>query len=392
MTGVLSQRELNRATLARQYLLQRATRPAIEVIEHLGAMQAQAPLAPYVGLWTRLHGFAPEALSALTQQRQVVRLHLMRTTVHLVSARDCLNWRKLFSPMHAADFRAHFGHGTDAVDLAALLTEAQQLLEERPRTRAELGKLLAERWPHTDPSVLAYAATYHLTLCQVPPRGIWGTTGPAVWAPVENWLGAPLRQVPVDALVLRYLGAFGPASVADVQAWSGLTRLHEVVERLPLRTFRAEAGQVLYDLPAAPRPAEDTPAPPRFLPAYDNLLLSHADRTRVITGNRPVPLPPGNGATDGTYLVNGMWQGTWQIRGQCLRIQPFTTLPPADRDALLAEAAQLCAFVAPQATSEIVIGELQLGQFASHATPATSRSGRWPASLPPRTCPPPPSA
>ena len=189
----------------------------------------------------------------------------------------------------------------------------------------------------------------------MPPRGIWGKNGPATWAPVENWLGAPLRLVPVDALVLRYLGAFGPATVADMQVWSGLTRLREVAERLPLRRFRGEAGQVLYDLPDAPRPAEDVPAPPRFLPAYDNLLLSHKDRTRVIPGNRPVPLPPGNGATAGTFLVDGMWQGTWQIRDQSLRIQPFIDLRPADRDALLAEAAQLLAFVAPRANSEIIL-------------------------------------
>ena len=155
----------------------------------------------------------------------------------------------------------------------------------------------ARAWPDADPGVLAYAATHHIALCQVPPRGIWGKNGPAAWAPVESWLGAPLRPVPVDALVSRYLGAFGPATVADIQVWSGLTRLREVAERLPLRTFRGEAGQALYDLPNAPRPAEDMPAPPRFLPEYDNLLLSHKDRTRVIPGNHPVPLPPGNGAT-----------------------------------------------------------------------------------------------
>ena len=279
----------------------------------------------------------------------------MRTTVHLVTARDCLDWRTLFCQLHAADFRAHFGHGAGAVDLAALVRQAQRLLEERPRTRGDLGRLLAERWPDADPGVLAYAATYHIALCQVPPRGIWDRNGPAAWAPVESWLGAPLRPVPVDALVLRYLGAFGPASVADVQVWSGLTRLREVVERLPLRTFRGQDGQALYDVPGAPRPAEDTPAPPRFLPAYDNLLLSHKDRTRVIPHNRPVPLPPGNGATDGTFLVDGRWQGTWQIRDQTLRIQPFTKLRPPDRDALLAEAAQLCAFVAPQAKYDIVL-------------------------------------
>jgi hypothetical protein len=177
------------------------------------------------------------------------------------------------------------------------------------------------------------------------------------WAPVEDWLGAPLRPAPVDGLVLRYLGAFGPAAVADIQVWSGLTRLREVVERLPLRTFRTEAGRLLYDLPDAPRPADDTPAPPRFLPEYDNLLLSHADRTRVIPGGRAVPLPPGNGASTGTFLIDGMWQGTWRIRDRALRIQPFAPLPGADLDALLAEAERLCAFVAPEANYEIVLGE-----------------------------------
>jgi hypothetical protein len=241
------------------------------------------------------------------------------------------------------------------VDRDALLRQAKRLLEEQPRTRAELGKLLAERWPDADPTALAYAATHYLALCQVPPRGSWGTNGPAAWAPVESWLRAPLRSVPVDALVLRYLGAFGPARVADIQLWSGLTRLREVVERLPLRTFHGEAGQTLYDLPDAPRLSEDMPAPPRFLPAYDNLLLSHKDRTRVISGNRPVPLPPGNGTTAGTFLVDGMWEGTWQIRDQTLRIQPFTKLRRADRDALLTEAARLCAFIAPQAKYDIVL-------------------------------------
>ncbi|HEX9042825.1 MAG TPA: winged helix DNA-binding domain-containing protein [Trebonia sp.] len=356
MTGLLSQRGLNRATLARQYLLERAPVPVIEAIEHLAGMQSQAPLAPYIGLWTRLRDFAPDELSALTERRQVVRLHLMRNTVHLVSARDCLDWRALFHPLHASDFSAHFSHGTEGVDRDALLGQAKRLLAERPRTRAELGKLLAEHWPDANPSALAYAATHHLALCQVPPRGIWGKNGPATWAPVESQLGARLRSVPVDALVLRYLGAFGPASVADVQLWSGLTRLREVTERLPLRTFRGDAGQVLYDLPDAPRPGADMPAPPRFLPAYDNLLLSHKDRTRLISGNRPVPLPPGNGVTDGTFLIDGMWQGTWQIRDRALRLQPFTRLHREDRDALLTEAARLCAFAAEQA-GDVILAE-----------------------------------
>jgi hypothetical protein len=354
---VLSQRGLNRATLARQYLLERASAQVIEVIEHLAGMQSQAPLAPYVGLWTRLHDFAPGELSALTEQRKVVRLHLMRNTVHLVSARDCLGWRELFYPLHAAKFNAHFHRGTTGVDRDALIRQARLLLEEQPRTRSELGRLLAERWPDADPGALAYAATHHIALCQIPPRGIWGNNGPAIWTPVESWLGAPLRSVPVDALVARYLGAFGPATIADIQSWSGLTRLREVVERLPLRRFRGQEGQLLYDLPGAPRPCEDTPAPPRFLPEYDNLLLSHKDRSRVIPGKRPVPLPPGNGATSGTCLIDGQWQGTWQIQGQVLHIQPFITLRDTEHDTLLAEAAQLCAFLAPQGTCDIRLGK-----------------------------------
>jgi hypothetical protein len=356
VTDRLSQRGLNRATLARQYLLERAQAPAIDAIEHLAGMQSQAPLAPYIGLWTRLRDFAPDELIELTEERQVVRLHLMRNTVHLVSARDCLDWRALFYPLHAADFSAHFRHGIQGVDRDALLSQAKRLLDERPRTRAELGKLLAEHWPDADPSALAHAATHHIALCQVPPRGIWGKNGPATWAPVEGQLGVRLRSVPADALVLRYLGAFGPASIADIQLWSGLTRLREVTERLPLRTFRGEGGQVLYDLPDAPRPGADVPAPPRFLPAYDNLLLSHKDRTRLITGHRTVPLPPGNGATDGTFLVDGLWHGTWQMRGEKIYLRPFTKLRRADRDALLTEAARLCAFTGKQAC-DIIVGE-----------------------------------
>lgn len=358
MTGLLSQRRLNRATLARQYLLQRVAAPAIDAIEHLAGMQSQAPLAPYVGLWTRLRGFAPGELSALTEQRQVVRLHLMRNTVHLVSARDCLDWCTLFLPLRAAQFSSHFPGSLAGVDSSALAEQATRLLAEQPRSLAELGRLLARRWPDADPAALAYGATHHIPLCQVPPRGIWGKTGPAAGAPADSWLGAPLRPASVDGLVLRYLGAFGPATVADIQRWSGLTRLREVAERLPLLTFRGEAGQVLYDLPGAPRPPEDMPAPPRFLPAYDNLLLSHQDRTRIIPGNRPVPLPPGNGAATGTFLIDGWWQGTWQIRDRTLHIQPFTTLPRTARDDLLTEAERLRAFLAP-ASCDILLGNPQ---------------------------------
>ncbi|MFF5294217.1 winged helix DNA-binding domain-containing protein [Paractinoplanes globisporus] len=344
----LSTRALNRATLARQHLLSRAEIDPLAAIEHLGGMQAQAPLAPYVGLWTRLLHFVPEELSKLIEERRAVRTHLMRATVHLVSARDCLDWHAHFRGRHTAAI-APLIRGLSA-DPAEVGAQARRLLAEKPLVRSELGRLLAERWPDDDPSALAFAAAREVPTCQVPPRGLWGRTGPAAWAPVETWLGEPLRTTPLDGLVLRALGAFGPASVADLQMWSGLTRLAEVVARLPLVTFRSETGQILYDLPGAPRPDEDVPAPPRFLPEYDNLLLAHRDRGRFNPHGRPVPLPPGNGATTGTFLVDGRWEGTWELREKKLRLRAYA---PIELDALVAEAAALTSFLAPDA--EVVV-------------------------------------
>ncbi len=357
----LNPRALNRATLARQLLLGREPRTALSAIEHLAGLQAQTPDAPYVGLWARLDGFRADELAGLLTGRQAVRIPLMRATVHLVSARDCLAWRPLMQAVLERSFAAQqFAHNLAGLDIGEIVAAGRALLDQQPRTRAELGRLLTARWPDADPASLAYAVTYLLPAVQVPPRGIWRAGGPAALTPAESWLGHPLGAgAPPEQLVLRYLAAFGPASVKDVQAWSGLTRLSEVTERLRarLRAFRDQNGTELYDLPDAPRPPEDVPAPPRFLPEYDNLLLSHKDRTRIIPGSRPVPLPPGNGASAGTFLVDGWWQGTWQIGDRTLRIEPFARLRRTDRDALLAEAERLCAFIAPQTDYDIVLGK-----------------------------------
>ncbi|MCU7725561.1 winged helix DNA-binding domain-containing protein [Actinoplanes sp. KI2] len=356
----MSRRAVGRATLARQHLLARATVPAIDAVEHLAGMQCQAPLAPYVGLWTRLQGFRSDDLSRLIERRQVVRLHMMRNTLHLVSAADCLAWRALFDPLLRAEFAAHFRLDVDQLGGPELFGHARELLRLRPQTRRELGRLLNERWPGSDPTALAYAVTHHLPVCQVPPRGVWGKSGQAKWALVEDWLGAPLRVAPVDDLVRRYFGAFGPATVADVQVWSGLTRLAEVIERMGLHVFRGPDGQTLFDLPDAPRPAEDTPAPPRFLPEYDNLLLSHQDRGRVNPDGRPVPLPPGNGATSGTFLIDGVWRGTWSVRDSAVHVEPFGRLPAGDRDPLLDEAARLATLVVGPDGGEVVLDRVPL--------------------------------
>jgi hypothetical protein len=339
---------LNRATLARQLLLERASAPALETIERLAGMQAQAPHSPYVGLWTRLSGFRADELSELMATRQAVRAPLMRATLHLVSAEDFLAWRPVIQPVLERAF-ASSPFDISGADTKALLGAGRELVEHHPRTRADLGPLLAERWPECDPASLAQAITYLVPAVQVTPRGIWGTNGPARWTTMEAWLGRRLDPEPsAERLVIRYLAGFGPASVRDIQIWSGLTRLAEVVDRLrsELMTFRDERGVELFDLPHAPRPGPDVPAPPRFLPEYDNLLLSHADRTRFITGGERVPLQPGLGARYGTLLADGVFRGTWKITRHeeraVLHIEPFERLP--ERDAIAEEGEALLRF------------------------------------------------
>jgi len=361
MTGHrLTTRELNRATLARQLLLERAPLSAYDAVAHLAGMQAQAPLSPYVGLWTRLAPFAPDDLVARYQDRSVVRLALMRGTVHLVTAQDASAWRALVEPVIVRGTNSAFGRHYRDLDREALAKAARQLTEPEPRTFAELGPLLAERFPGRDPAALAQAARAHVPLVQVPPRGLWGHTGRVAHAPAEAWFGRALTpDATPDAMILRYLAAFGPASVMDAQAWSGLTRLKESFDRLrpQLSTFRGENDVELYDLPDAPRPPADTPAPPRFLPEYDNLLFSHADRTRVVPAHAPaIPLFPGIGATRGMILTDGTWSGLWRFDKPTrqdparLTVTHFTTLTSADEAALTAEADNLLALLAPGAT------------------------------------------
>ena len=354
----LSQPALNRATLDRQLLLGRAAMPARQAVTQLAGLQAQAPLAPYVGLWTRLAGFRPDHLEDLMTERVAIRAHLMRNTVHLVTAEDYLSFRPLFQLRLGRALAGSFGRRLAGVDLGELGEAAAPLLAERALTRVELARALAPHWPGHDPEALAYAATHLLALVQVPPRGLWGQGGPAAFMLASAWLDGRGRQPPDQAraaeqLVLRYLAAYGPASVADIQAWSGLTRLREVTGRLGdrLRRFAGPDGEALLDLPEASRPDPGVPVPPRFLPEYDNLLLSFADRSRVIPHAGRIPLPPGNGATTGTLLLDGQWQGEWGIirdRDQAiLEVRPYVRLDAAGRDAVAAEGRRLLEFAAP---------------------------------------------
>ncbi|NTU79948.1 MAG: winged helix DNA-binding domain-containing protein [Chloroflexales bacterium] len=351
--NVLSRRALNRATLARQLLLRRHALSAGDAIIQLVGLQAQTPHSWYLGLWTRLEGFTPDEVVTLLAERQVVRIALMRSTIHLVTADDCLALRPLVQPVIERSTNGAFGQRLAGLDRTELAAAGRALLEVQPLTFSELGRRLAERWPDHDPAALAQAVRAALPLIQVPPRGLWGRSGPIAHTTAEAWLGRPLDAAPsVEPMVLRYLGAFGSASVRDVQTWSGLTRLREVVERLrpQLVTFRDEHGVELFDLPEAPRPDPDTPAPPRFLYDFDNLLLSHADRSRVVTeAYRQQAFPP-DGPMPSIVLVDGFTHGTWAIRregqGATLVIQPFTPLTDAQAETLAEEGVRLLAFAA----------------------------------------------
>jgi hypothetical protein len=346
---VLTRRELNRSILARQMLLRREPISAVDAMERLVGMQAQEPIDPYVGLWTRVEGFRPEELSDDLAERRAVRVVMLyRTTIHLMSARDCLAIRPLLQPVAARQFGySSFARNLEGLELDEVVAAGRSLIEERPQTANEVGKALAQRWPGRDVASLGYAVRSLLPLVQIPPRGLWKGAGRPVLATVEQWLGAQLEAHPsIDDLVRRYLAALGPASVKDIGIWSWLTGIREVVERMrpTLVTYRDEAGRELLDVPDAPFPDPETPAPVRLLPGYDNLLLSHDDRSRVAD--------PGfrlRTFMRGSLLVDGFLRGTWRLDAKTvpavLQIGLYAALDPSEQNEVEAEAAGLLAFM-----------------------------------------------
>ncbi|CAM5443283.1 Winged helix DNA-binding domain-containing protein [Streptomyces sp. KS_5] len=354
---VLSTRALNRATLDRQLLLRRSPMSAMAAVEHLVGLQAQEVKPPYYALAARLDGFTPEDLSGRLADRSAVRMVTMRSTIHLHSAEDSLALRPLVQPARDREIN-YFRKGLVGVDLDRLAVLSRELVEAEPRTMKQLREALGAEWPDADPQSLAVAARCKLPLVQVTPRGLWGRGAQVSLTTVEHWLGRPAEPAAsADATVLRYLAAFGPASVKDMQTWSGLTRMRPAFERLrpELLVFRDENGVELFDLPDAPRPDEDTPAPPRFLPEFDNLLLSHSDRTRVV--------PPANrGRTWQVntvycpFLVDGFLAGVWRILDDALVIEPFDDLTEAQRGEVTEEAARMLQVMHPQEPYDIRFG------------------------------------
>ncbi len=358
----LTQRELNRALLARQLLLERQNLTASEAIQRLVGLQAQVPDAPYIALWSRLIDYRPDTLADDVAAGRAVRLSLMRSTIHLVTDRDALALQPVFQAVTDRSIRGS-SHMKDlsGLDVAAILAEGQQLLAELPRTRIELGRLLAERWPGVPPGSLGMIATSLTPTMQVPPRGVWRSQSGPVWAPIETLLGQPPGPpIPLEDLVRRYLTAFGPASVADMSRWSGLQGLAPVVRRLrpELRIFRNPAGQELFDNPDGQLPDPETPAPPRFLAEYDNVLLSHRDRSRIMAVQELPGIPGGYGASTGTVLIDGMLGATWKLMRDrtdlTLSVAPYEPLTTDDGQAIADEGERLLRFIDPTATGSTV--------------------------------------
>lgn len=349
---MITVRELNRATLARQLLLQRHAMPALRAVEHLVGLQAQAPFPPYFGLWSRLEGFRPEELAGLLTGREAVRIVLMRGTVHLVSAADCLTLRPLTQPLLTKYLHSGYSGQLAGLDLAAVVEAGRAALTEGPLTAAKLGTLLAGPFPGPAPADLAQVMRMLAPLVQVPPRAVWGKAGQTAYATAESWLGRELHPSPsLEDLVVRYLAAFGPATVADVQAWSGLTGLREVVERLRPRLVELDRG--LFDLPDAPRPGPDVEAPVRLLAPFDNVLLSHADRRRIISDEHRKRVITVNGQVLGTVLVDGFVQGVWKRDKQVVTVEMFEPVSPGRAQEIRDEAAGLLAFAEPGKAGEI---------------------------------------
>ncbi|HEY4178315.1 MAG TPA: winged helix DNA-binding domain-containing protein [Kofleriaceae bacterium] len=350
----MTQRDLNRATLARQLLLARSPMKPLQAIEHLAGMQAQIPKPPFIGLWSRLSHFTRDDLHRLIHDKLVVRATMMRATIHLVSTRDYLTFRPALQPMLTKGGASVVKNRAD-IHIDKLSAFAKKHF---PATFADLREQLLATFPKSDERALAYKIRLHIPLVLEPTETQWSYAGNARFHHAPTYLAAELATADAtDLLVLRYLGAFGPASVKDAQNWSGDRTLAASFERLrpQLVTFTDERGRELFDLPDAPRPGADIPAPVRFLPDYDNLMLGHDDRTRIVDEAHRKHLLSKNLVVPATYLVDGRIAGRWTITraksAATLTLHPFAKLAVPTKKALEIEAQALLRFAEPDATS-----------------------------------------
>jgi hypothetical protein len=361
MTETLSARALNRATLARQMLLAREPIPVPEAVRRLCGMQAQEP--PFLGLWTRVDGFQASDLHAALHGRSLVRATMMRATLHLMTSADYTAFRTSMQLMLDGGLRV-LGDRAKGLDLEKVVPAARSLLEAGPLTFNEIRAELQQLFPDVNERALGYAVRLCVPLVMMPTEDKWGFPRTSRFALADSWLDSgPDTGNAVDELMLRYLAAYGPASAADAQTWSGLSTTAEALERLrpDLLTFTDDKGRELFDVPDAPRPGEDGPAPARFLPEFDSLVLAHADRRRVIADDHRPMLTTKNLRVRAVFLWDGFARGIWETEYKrkvaTLRMRPFEALPPAAVGALKAEGEALLRFMEPEAKETIVTVE-----------------------------------
>jgi len=334
----LSQRRLNRTLLARQHLLERTSATPEEMAHHLVGLQAQENLPPYLSLHARLTEFDPYDVTAALEQKRLVRLLTMRGTIHLLTPADALSLRRWTQSVLDKVMRNHA-----SVDCDSLTAAVRAALEHGPVTQRELSSALAARLPDVPTADLGALARLALPLAQLPPRGTWKGAGGVVYEYVDRWLGEPTAEPDVEDVVRRYLRAFGPASAADVTAWSGVTRLGPVLAGMDdLVRHEDPAGKVLYDVADGDIADEDAPVPPRLLGTYDNVWLSHAGRDRVTAPDNRRQWMGRNGGVAMVLLINGMLEGLWrQVDGRVEIVATFRNLSRRERADLDAEIARV---------------------------------------------------
>jgi len=357
--ATLNARAVNRATLARQMLLGREKVSAVEAVGRLVGMQGQEAKHPHVGLWARVEGFADGQLSKAVEDREVVRATLFRGTLHLVTAEDYLRFRATIGPILEAGLKL-LGERAEGLDVGKVVTAAKKLLAKEPLTFTEVRDALVEQFPGVNDRALGFCTRMMVPLVMYPTDTRWGWPANARFTPAEEWLGAKIQPTAVpEELVLRYLAAFGPATPADFQTWSGLPKAKPVFDHLELEEFTDENGKTLYDVPEAPRPDPETPAPVRFLPEFDNLLLAHAKRERIIADEHRPAVFTKNLRVKSTYTVDGFVAGLWTTekkRGVAtLTLTPFGRTLKKTAAELEREGSALLRYLEPDAkTYEVV--------------------------------------
>lgn len=362
MPVTLSLRELNRTLLHRQFLLERQTTPVLSAVERLIGLQSQVPNPPYIGLWSRLVDFERAALTQSMEARQVVRVPSFRSTLHLMSAADYQRMQPVFLPALVKGMRSFHGRNLEGLDLPALVEKSKPHLSEAPRTMGEIKNFLLQYEPDRFGEALNYAVRTFLPLVQVPPGGTWGSGTMAKYALAEQWLGGMGQPMTPVEMFKRYLANAGPASVMDFQTWAGLTNMSK--ELAPYRdaftVYQTDGKREVWDIPNGEIISGDVFAPIRFVPEYDNILISHQDRTRILAEADKSKVFLTAARVLGTVLLDGFVGAIWRIekptkKSLTITIEPFATLSVADRAGILDEGERLARWMDSTAHIEVNI-------------------------------------